>query len=215
MSFSETRRPRIIAFSGPKTCGKDTAASILFKQNDAKTQYKKFFLKTPFAEGVKNICADVFGYSQQVMVDSELKERPTADWPHLEPRWPMMDIANWMRDKYGSDVWVRRLDRLILHAELSQEPYWAYVVTDWRFPEETDWLQKMGALKIYIERPEAEAKLEAAKAAGDAKALNPSEAHYASTKEAADLIIRNDAAIHNLQNNVLMEVRSRYGFWSS
>lgn len=205
------KRPRIIAFSGPKYSGKDTAASTLFEQNRASFN-PCAFARTPMAAGVKNICKEVFGYSNALMEDPVLKEQPTASWPNVAPRWPMMDIANWMRDKYGGDVWVQRNKRII--ADIDEVmPHWAYVVTDWRFPEETEWLQEAGALMIYISRPEAEAKLAAQQAEGDAMALNPSESHYASTRAAAHVVLSNDTEIHNLRNASLGAVRNHFGFW--
>lgn len=199
---------RIIALSGPKYSGKDTAAAAL---------PKPAFCRLPFAQGVKNICQEMFGWAPHIMEDPVLKETKTTAWPYIEPRWAMMDIANWLREKYGGDVHVRRNAHLIDQLQQSSSSPWAYVITDWRFPEETEWLQRQGkkALKIYIQRDEAEAKLEAAKLAGDQMAKNPSEMHYASTKAAADIIIANNNAIHHVQNGLLDVVSNHFGDWHS
>ncbi len=197
--------PRIIAFSGPKFSGKDTAASILLRQAG--------FVKMPFAGGVKNTCHDFFGWDYEDMEKFSFKETPTDDFPFIMPRWPMMDIANWLRDKYGGDIHVRRNARLIDQMHMSNKRAWAYVITDWRFPEETEWLNKAGALKIYIDRPSAEASLTVAQDSGDAMALNPSEMNYAETRANADVVLANDREIYNLQNNVMSTVRSRFGYW--
>lgn len=206
--------PRIIALSGPKYSGKDTAASSLLGLRSLPEKREFVFCRMPFAAGVKNICQEVFGWDPHLLEDPVLKETPTVDWPHTEPRWPMMDIANWMRDKYGGDVWVRRNARRINEIHTSR-PYWAYVITDWRFPEETEWLQSLGssALKVYVQRDEAEAKLHAAQQGGNEMALNPSEMHYANTKAAADIILDNNGAIHIMQNNMMQEVRKHFGYW--
>lgn len=203
--------PRIIAFSGPKYSGKDTAASILFRQNET-PGYANSFLRMPFAWGTKTICSLAFGYPEGLLEDPVLKETPTEDWPHIAPRWPMMDVANWFRDKYGEDIWVRVNKRRIIEQHAAN-PYWAYVITDWRFPQETTWLKAMNALRIYISRPSAEEQLHEAQKAGDAMALNPSEMHYASTREAATHIIKNDAEPYKMHNQVLSAVRNHFGFW--
>ena len=44
-------------------------------------------------------------------------------------------------------------------------------------------------------------------------ALNPSEMHYANTRAAADIVLPNNREIHNLQNEVLMAVRNKFGYW--
>lgn len=206
--------PRIIALSGPKYSGKDTAASALLGLRSMPKKDRFIFCRMPFAQGVKNTCQEFFGWDQSLLEDPVLKETKTEDWPNIEPRWPMMDIANWLRDKYGGDIHVRRNSRLIqeLHR---QGAYWAYVITDWRFPEETEWLESLGtrALKIYIQRDEAEERLQAAQKSGNAMALNQSEMHYANTKAAADRIILNNDAIHDLQNAMLSNVRQHFGYW--
>ena len=207
-------KPKLIAFSGPKGSGKDTAASILFAQNAP----NHLFERTPFAGqggpdpyGVKGICNIVFGYPADKMDDFAFKETKTAEWPHIEPRWPMMDIANWFRDHYGPDIWVRSVERRIQNLKTTP---WACVMTDHRFPEELEWLTENNALILYIERPEAESSLQAKQASGDAMALNPSEKHYQQIRNAPNtIVIQNSGSISQLHNTVLMEVRSRFGYW--
>jgi hypothetical protein len=206
--------PRIIALGGPKTCGKDTMASVLLKQNQGlvPSEHKNYFLRTPFARGVKQICHDVFGWDWELMDDFHFKETVLNEWPHCEPRWPMMDIANWMRDRYGGDVWVRACHNFIQEQHRTN-PYGAYVITDWRFPEELAWLKTQNSLLIYIDRPSAEVALSTAKALGDPKALNPSEAHYDLLKAEADHILLNDREPYKAQNLLMNMVRQRFDHW--
>lgn len=207
--------PRIIAIGGPKYSGKDTAASSLLGLRSLPKKDQFVFCRMPFAQGVKNICQEVFGWDQSILEDPALKETKTVDWPYIEPRRPMMDVANWMRDIYGGDVWVRRNIRRIneIHAT---RPYWAYVITDWRFPEETEWLNSLDpahVLKLYILRDSAEENLAALRQEGDEMAINPSEAHHAEIRKAADVVLANNNAIHHLQNDVLNAVRNHFGYW--
>jgi NTP pyrophosphatase (non-canonical NTP hydrolase) len=206
--------PRIIAFTGPKECGKDTMAQVLFRQNLGKALgADKTFQRQPFAYGVKAICEMTFGWSMEEQDDAEFKETPLLEWPSIEPRWAMMDIANFMRDKYGPDVWVHALRRRLDKDLSSQHPAGAYVITDLRFPNEIEYLKKKDALIIYVERDEAEEKLAKAKAAGDAKALNPSEAYYDLMKAEADIVLDNNRDIHKAHADVLSAVRTKFGFW--
>lgn len=200
---------RIVAFAGPKYCGKDTAAKGLLLLNEA--HKKNIFRRAPFAEGVKNVCKETFGYTDEHFEDPLLKETKTEFWPFIEPRWPLMDVANWFRDKYGGTVWVRRWERV---AQAS-DGYWAcHVITDHRFPEELEMLQRLDALIIYIRREEAEEQLRIKRDAGNAMALNISESHYGLILDNATHIVHNDSSIAHLHNEVQTIVKLKYGHWS-
>ncbi len=206
---------RIIAFCGPKMSGKDTAAEGLFKQNKGDTGF--YFRKASFAAGVKGICLDFFHWSFDQMDDGEFKETPIPYWPGgpvMEPRWAMMDIANFLRDKYGPDVHAQRWEAdCILHDRVGT----AHVCTDLRFPNELEYMRKHDALVIYIERPGAEEKLANAQATGDSMALNPSEQHYAILRAYAEqhgVVIHNDEGIPHLQGKVQACVTNRLGHWT-
>jgi hypothetical protein len=198
---------RIVAFSGPKYSGKDTAAECLFKLN---TRYNLFRL-AKMAEGVKNVCAEMFGYTTEQMEDPLLKETKTETYPFIEHRWPMMDIANFLRDKYGGDVHCKRWERVAQEADA----HWScHVMTDLRFPEELEMLQRLKALIIYVHRQEAEDALSAKQGAGDAMALNPSEAHYKLLRENATAIVYNDGTIEQLHGQIQNLVSERFGHWN-
>lgn len=212
--MAEHKGPRIIAFTGPKTSGKDTMASILFRQNwNHARKYVPIFKRTPFASGVKSICSSTFGWSMAEQDDPVFKETVLESWPNIMPRWALMDIANFMRDKYGPDVWVHALNRHIESLE-KNDPHGAYVITDLRFPNEIAWLKNMGALIIYVHRTEAEEALAEAQERGDEAALNPSEMHYPLMRESADLVLSNDAEIHKGQAQVMNMIRQRFDHWT-
>lgn len=206
---------RMIAFSGPKFSGKDTAAKALLEVNK---DYPNTFWRHPFAgdadpnnlRGVKGICAIVFGYTPEQIEDPVLKEQPTSTWPYIEPRFSMMDIANWMCDKYGGDIWCWAHERNINY------DYGAQVITDHRFPEEIEYLDSFGrdALTLYIQRDEAEESLLAAQKSGSKMANNPSEQHYALIKQhPRTVVITNNGTIPQLHAQVWAVVRNHFGFW--
>lgn len=204
---------RVIAFTGPKTCGKDTAAKCLFKHNYG--DRRQYFLKKGFAEGVKNYSADFFGWTHEQMDDPVFKETPIALWeggPVIEPRWFMMDEANGLRDRYHPEIHARRWERHIKR----EEGHWgAIVIPDLRFPDEelpAIRRQKV-SLVVYIHRDEAEEKLALAQANMDPKALNASEAHYKRLRAEADIVLTNNGAIHELHNAVNQAVHVHFGHW--
>lgn len=198
---------RVIALCGPKYSGKDTAFKGLMRHNQ--TYHKNLFRRAPMAEGVKNIVTEVFGWGPELYEHPTLKEQKLDVWPFIEPRWPLMDIANWMRDKYGGDVWPRRWERVALQCE----GWGAHVITDCRFPEEVEMLDRHNSLLVYVKRDESERALEEAQKAGDQMALNQSESHYDMLKREADVIVENNGAIHNLYNDIDAVVNNYFGFW--
>ena len=224
---------RMIAFTGPKYSGKDTASKILFEQNKTTpgihTPSSKLFWRHPFAgsvnppRGIKGIMGLAFGYTDEQLEDPVLKETPTATYLGIAPRFPLMDGANWFRDTYGGDVWCHAHERNI------NWDYKCQVITDHRFPEEAEYLDSWGmcpnyceALILYIQNDEAEAKLNAAKAAGDLAANNPSESFYDQIKARANssedsysktVIIDNNGTIPQLHGRVLAAVRNHFGYW--
>lgn len=213
---------RVVAFCGPKGCGKDAAASALLGQNN-NPEGSVYFERMPFAAGVKRICGDFFGWTMNQMDDGDFKETPRALWeggPVMAPRWPMMDIANWMRDKYGPEIHAQRLHRNLRAANRLRNGL-CFVNTDLRFPpEELDMLKKVNALVIYVFRPSAEDALKAKRASGDQMALNVSESHYDTLAEYCyDLenpntkVVVNDKALYNLHNEVLGIVNRHFGHW--
>lgn len=212
-------QPRIIAFCGPKYSGKDTAAKVLLDLRDRNGN--AVFRRAPFAEGVKNICREMFGYTDYELEDPVGKETPTEYWPHLAPRYPMMDIANFLRDKYSSEVHVKRWERKTQEYELQRAMLKpgatakAHVITDLRFPEEVEMLKRNGALTIYVQRDEAEQSLKTAKEAGDLMAANVSESHYQMLYEAAKVIVRNNFDILTLHLRVLEAVDFHFGRWQA
>lgn len=206
---------RVIAFCGPKTCGKDTAANALYDQNYPKAP-NIYFRQASFAEGVKNVCQEFFGWDHAQMAESTFKETPIPLWasgPEMAPRWPMMDIANWLREKYGFDIHAQRWER---QAFTYDTPGIAHVVTDLRFPNELAYMKKHDAFVIYVKRDQAEEALKSAKAKGDAMALNPSEAHYDLLIQYArnhGRVIENNTTITDLHAQVQNAVKERFQHW--
>jgi len=207
---------RVLMLTGPKTCGKDTAAAHLLSLSYPRTSVSPF-RKLQFAGAVKAFAMDMFGYSFDQMEDGTLKEAQTAEWPYLAPRWPLMDIANWMRDKYGPNVHACRARRIIMEHRGADDEPWAWVIPDLRFPDdELPIIRGLDAetLVVYIHRDKAEESLTSAKLKGDAMALNPSEAYYAKLREEADVVLTNEEGKPwELKNKIVSYVRNEWGYW--
>ena len=214
---------KVIAFTGPKYSGKGTAGAVLHTMNQefldtlsprtAELSYDlpfRFGLHTKMAAGVKRICAEMFGFTTEEMEDPSLKETVHSDWG-FAPRDPMMDIANWLRDKYGGDIHAKRWNRLNADPEFKG----AVAMDDLRFPDdELPMLRQHDCLVLYVQRDSAERSLLAAQASGDIRALNPSERHYLRLKEEADIILDNNGTIQHLHNQVLTAIKNRWGHWN-
>lgn len=197
---------RIIGLCGPKYCGKDSAGRFLQEQNAGMQRFRL----SKMAGGVKNIIEEVFGWPPELYEHPVLKEQKLTEWPYIEPRWPMMDIANWMRDKYGGDVWARRWERLALQAT----DWGCHVITDMRFPEEVEMIKRHDYILVYIERPEAEEALAKAQAVGDAMALNQSESHYEMLRREATHLVQNDGEFYKLRNQILSVAGTAFDHWT-
>lgn len=210
---------RVIAFCGPKGCGKDTAASVLFKHNLSAHGVNPYFCKASFAAGVKNFCTEFFGWTITEMDDLSFKETPRELWaggPTIEPRRVMQDVANWLRDQYGPDVHVQRW--LMQAGHSVYKHYGAHVITDLRFPNELAMLERLGkdALVVYIQRPEAETQLKALRASGDTMATNVSESHYDKLfgyAASGGAVIVNNGGLHKLEAEVHAVVANHFGHW--
>lgn len=205
-SVKNITRRKIIAFAGPKGSGKDTAAARLLTRNEI--ERAEFFVRTPFAYGVKEICKMVFGLTNDEVEDSTLKETKLDRWPFETPRKLLQDIANHFRDEYSPDVWVKTWERRIQNIGNA-----CALITDMRFPEEVQRVKDMGGYIVYVQRDSAEEKLNQAIAEGDPLATNVSESHWDFIKESADEILYNNGMVQDIFDPVEAIVKKLYGHW--
>jgi len=133
--------PKIIAFCGPKGSGKDAAAGILKNHKHAK-----------FAGGLKVMIGALLEYAGcdkkdvQYWVEGAGKEKPCPFLGDITPRYAMQTLGTeWGRDKMHKDFWVRMTENYI--KTLGNYPV---VITDLRFPNERDMVQKLGGVAVRI-----------------------------------------------------------------
>lgn len=135
----------IVGFAGKKRSGKDTAADAI-----ANRGYKPI----AFAAPIKDTCQNVFRFSDDHL-DGSKKEEVDDFWG-FSPRWAMQMIGTELfRDHIDKNVWVKSL---LARIDESNHDRWA--VTDVRFPNEVDKLEKAGAEVVYIRRPQKEPDLQ-------------------------------------------------------
>lgn len=202
---------KIVAFTGPKGCGKDTAAEYLIRRNDHDQRFH--FEKNAFASTVKTVCHDVFGFRYEDMENLAAKEAQLTDWPYETIRIHLQDVANWFRDRYGGDVWVRAWQARAARSQASCQ-----VITDLRFPEELEMIQAAGGKVIYVHRDAAEEALTQAQSAGDKMASNVSEQHYDLLRSNADYVVYNNGSIPNLFSEIDVALFDAFSYresWNS
>lgn len=126
----------IIAFTGPKGCGKSAAASHLIE--------KYSFRKHPFAKPLKEMIK-CLGLTEE-HVNGSLKEVPCEELCGKTPRWAMQSIGTqWARNLIHPDLWINAWKNTMPNANI--------VCDDLRFPNEYDIIKKNDGIVIDIIRP--------------------------------------------------------------
>lgn len=164
---------RVIAFCGPKGCGKDTAAKRLFVRGPN-------FVHVNFAGPMKSGVQAMFGFSTSELEDPNKKESELTRWPYLIPRAVMQDIANYVRDKYGPDFWAMRWLGYIgdLARKHPNQEKLVVVCTDLRFPaEELSAILSVNGHIAYVDNDKVEMARYRGLEAKDPLWCNASEAH--------------------------------------
>lgn len=129
----------IVAFTGLKGTGKDTAASLLIEEQG--------FVKIAFADCLRVVAAEVFGLTMEEMTDRDLKEKTLDRYPHMSPRQILQKIGTeCFRDNFPG-VWINAWK---VKWEAMGEP--DVVVTDMRFPDELALMVELGAMVVKIDR---------------------------------------------------------------
>ena len=141
--------PNIIGICGKKFHGKDTIANYLVDKHG----YKRI----AFADPIKDICKSVFGLNHE-QLHGNLKEETDSYWK-TTPRKLMQFIgtdlfrnntANIM-PHIGDSVWIHVLVKKISD-EISKDPTSKFVITDVRFENELECINKLNGLKIKVVR---------------------------------------------------------------
>ena len=128
---------QIIAFTGPMSCGKSTAAKYLT------TNYN--FIRHYFAKPLKDMLK-VLGLTDE-HVNGSLKEKDCWMIGGKTPRYAMQTLGTeWGRDMIHKDLWAMAWKN-------TRPGNRDIVVDDLRFPNEIEVLRSLNGLVIKVERP--------------------------------------------------------------
>lgn len=128
----------IIGLVGKKGSGKDTVADYLVS--------KRKFTKKAFADPLKKVIQQLFLVNPEQLSDPVKKEECDSRW-NLSPRQMMQMVGtNMVRDQLGTDFWIQ-------HMEFSYSDDSDVVISDVRFQNEADWVEKKGGILIRIQNP--------------------------------------------------------------
>ena len=140
-SAKKTRYPDIVAFTGPKGSGKDTAAKVL----DGYTNVK-------FAGALKAMMAALLKYSGcpsdklDYWIEGQGKEEACPYLNGISPRHAMQTLGTeWGRKCMNENFWVQITEKHIRNEGLSK-----VVITDMRFPNERSMVEALGGVTVKI-----------------------------------------------------------------
>ena len=128
--------------------GKGTVADILVE--------KKGFTKLAFADAVKDATAAIFGWPRALLEgDTEesrkFRETPDEWWSEktgkfITPRYMLQLMGTEAgRDVFHPDLWILALEKKL-------GMYQNVVISDVRFPNEIDFIQRMGGFVVRVKR---------------------------------------------------------------
>jgi hypothetical protein len=141
----------LVAFSGLKGAGKDTAADVLVSEYG--------FTRVAFADAVREMALVIdpwipYAGEYNTLPLSELIADAGWDWAKREVpevrRLLQVIGTEAGRMLFGENVWVELLQRRF--PDLT-DPDSLYVITDCRFDNEVDFVRNNGGCLIWIERP--------------------------------------------------------------
>jgi hypothetical protein len=147
---------KIIAISGKKQSGKDTAAAIIAELllNQPGSNY--YPVPKKFAYGLKVAAARILMCDVEDFESEEEKSKPAAPWldPSMTKRKFLQLLGTEIGHHIDPEIWIKRelynLEHAIFLARLGTP---VYIFTDIRFPLEANRLLTMGADLIRIHDP--------------------------------------------------------------
>jgi len=126
----------IIAFTGPKGCGKSTAAKCLIDDFG----YERHYFAKPLKEMIKCLGLD------ERHVNGDLKETSCDELGGQTPRWAMQTLGTeWGRELIHPELWVNAWKNTLPKSDI--------VCDDLRFPNEFKILKEVQGIVIDIVRP--------------------------------------------------------------
>lgn len=196
----------IVGLVGLIGSGKDTAADYLVNFHD--------WRRDSFAAPLKDAVANVFGWNRELL---EGRTKESREWRECADAWwsdrlgrvvtPRHVLQLWgtevCRRGYHDDIWVASLENRIRQSKDN------IVITDCRFPNEIEAIQRAGGRVFRIRRgddpawvPSAIEYLENRGEIGNPPSLLPHASEWSWMASEMDAVIYNDGSIQDLYNNI-------------
>lgn len=139
--------PKLIAITGRAGSGKDTLASLLAADRDARIY--------SFALPIKQCLNAMFGWTMELWNDREWKET-VIPWLGQSPRYLAQTLGTeWGRELVHPELWVLlAANRYQEHRRLSDTPF---IIPDCRFDNEAGIVHTLGGVVIRVVRDSAQA----------------------------------------------------------
>lgn len=202
---------KLVGIIGAIGSGKDTSAEVLIGERG--------FKKLSFAGKVKDVAAVVFGWDRDMLegvtaASREWREKVDEHWG-LSPRTALQKIGTEMfRVHIRDDIWVKALETQVAACHAGGTPV---VITDCRFANEVASIKAQGGMIIHVERGSPPAWLLELQKKGisvsasttppmehlQALGVHVTEWNAFALKELADVHIRNNGSIKELEEQVL------------
>jgi len=140
----------LIAFTGLKGSGKDTAGKFLTSLHGHTPVSFASFLKSMCMSFIVSQGADLETAQRLTNGTIEDKETPSVFFNNCTPRHAMQTLGTeWGRNLLGDDIWVNALRNKLL-----AYPNQKYVITDLRFENEVEMVKDLGGTVVRINRQE-------------------------------------------------------------
>lgn len=162
----------IIGLGYKARSGKDTIAHYLVEAHG--------FKRIAFADALKEACRQIFDFNDAQLYGDQ-KEILDPYWK-LTPRYVLQYVGTeCMREKFDKDIWIKSVEKKILGSSDN------WVITDMRFPNEAQAVQRWGGFLVRVDRPLS--------GATGGIAAHPSEIAMDNFDE-WDYTLRNDIQVH-------------------
>jgi hypothetical protein len=200
----------IIGFVGLIGSGKDTAADYLVNFHE--------FRRDSFAAPLKDAVATIFGWDRELL---EGRTKESREWRERADTWwserlgrvvtPRHTLQLWGtevgRRSYHDDIWVASLENRIRQSKDS------VVVTDCRFPNEIEAIQRSGGRVFRIKRgadpawvPTAIEYLNNQAEVDNPPSLLPHASEWSWMASKVDATVHNDGSIQDLYDNIELAI---------
>lgn len=173
----------IVGFTGRAGVGKDTAGSVLVNHLG--------FTRFAFADPIKKGLSAMMGWPLDKWTDRQWKE---MDLPNrnYSPRFLAQTLGTeWARNNVHRDFWLHATESLIHESGAER-----VVITDVRFNNEAEWIQRHGGWVIELRRD-------------DAVVVESHESEHGIDPSLIDFTIVNDRSQEDFERRVEQEVSAK------